>query len=91
VPGESLRRYRVALASDPRLARDPRLRENARALLGRDQSCGTRRAAAELLGELRDPEALPALREARRGGGIFGWFCTGDAIDRAIAATRAAE
>ncbi|HEX9051119.1 MAG TPA: serine/threonine protein kinase, partial [Anaeromyxobacter sp.] len=88
-PGECLRRYRVAIAAREELSADPALRANARRLLGRAQSCGTRRAAAQLLGELRDPQALPALEEARRSGGIFSFFCTGDAFDRAIAATRA--
>jgi hypothetical protein len=88
--GECLRRYRVALAARPELREDPALRRNARALLRRDQSCGTRRAAAALVGELRDREALPALEEARRRGGLFAFLCTGDAIDRAIAATRSA-
>jgi hypothetical protein len=88
-PGECLRRYRVAIAAREDLKADPALRRNARRLLDRGQSCGTRRAAAQLLGELRDPEALPALEDARRSGGLFSLFCTGDAFDRAIAATRA--
>jgi hypothetical protein len=88
--GECLRRYRVALAAREELREDPALRANARRLLDRGHSCGTRRAAAQLLGELRDPEALPALEEARRSGGIFAAFCAGDAVDRAIASTRAA-
>jgi predicted Zn-dependent protease len=87
---ECLRRYRAALAARPGLREDETLRENTRALLGRRSSCGDRRAAAELLAELRDPGALPALEEARRGAGFFGFFCTGDAIDRAIQTTRAA-
>ena len=86
--GECLRRYRVALAARPVLREDPALRANARRLLSGAQSCGSRRAAAELLGELRDPAALPTLESARRSGGVFSWFCTGDAIDRAIASTR---
>jgi hypothetical protein len=86
--GECLRRYRVALAARPVLREDPTLRANARRLLSGAQSCGSRRAAAELLGELRDPAALPTLESARRSGGVFSWFCTGDAIDRAIASTR---
>jgi hypothetical protein len=88
-PGECLRRYRVALAARPALRSDAPLRANARRLLAREQACGTRRAAANLLGELRDPEALPALEAARRAGGFFAFFCTGDALDRAITATRA--
>ncbi len=88
-PGECVRRYRVAIAARPDLREDPTLRGNARALLRSEQSCGTRRAAAKLLGELRDREALPALEAARRAGGIFAPLCTGDSIDRAIAATRA--
>lgn len=87
-PGECLRRYRVAIAARAELREDPALRANARRLLDRAQSCGTRRAAAQLVGELRDPDALPALEEARRSAGIFAVFCTGDAFDRAIAATR---
>ncbi|MFY3746753.1 serine/threonine protein kinase, partial [Anaeromyxobacter sp. Red801] len=86
--GECLRRYRLALAADPALRTDAVLRENARRLLGAE-GCGTRRAAAELIGELRDPEALPALRAARRGGGLLAYFCTGDSIDRAIREVRA--
>jgi hypothetical protein len=86
--GECLRRYRVALVARPALREDAALRENARRLLAGAQSCGGRRAAAELLGELRDPAALPALESARRSGGVFSWFCTGDSLDRAIAATR---
>ncbi|ABS25979.1 serine/threonine protein kinase [Anaeromyxobacter sp. Fw109-5] len=86
--GECLRRYRVALAARPALREDAALRENARRLLAGAQSCGGRRAAAELLGELRDPAALPALEAARRSGGVFSWFCTRDSLDRAIAATR---
>ncbi len=87
-PQECIRRYRIALAARPELRDDPTLRRNARALLRRDQACGTRRAAAQLLGEMRDRDALPALEEARRGGGLFAFLCTGDAIDRAIAAVR---
>jgi hypothetical protein len=87
-PGECLRRYRVAFAARPRLGEDPVLRANVRRLLAREHACGTRRAAAHLLGELRDPESLPALEAARRSSGIFAVFCTGDSIDRAIAATR---
>ncbi|ABC81803.1 serine/threonine protein kinase [Anaeromyxobacter dehalogenans] len=86
--GECLRRYRLALAADPALRTDPVIRENARRLLGAD-GCGTRRAAAELIGELRDPEALPALRAARGRGGLLAYFCTGDSIDRAIREVRA--
>jgi eukaryotic-like serine/threonine-protein kinase len=89
-PGECLRRYRVALAAEPALRTDPVLRENTRRLLAGAEGCGTKRAAAELLGELRDPRALPVLREAKRSSGLFGFLCTGDAIDRALAATRAA-
>ncbi len=88
-PGECLRRYRVAIASRPELREDPSVRANARRLLDRTESCGTRRAAAQLLGELRDRGALPALEEARRSAGVFAVFCTGDSIDRAITATRA--
>jgi eukaryotic-like serine/threonine-protein kinase len=88
-PGECVRRYRVALAARPQLRTDPTLRANARRLLERAQPCKTRRAAAQLIGEIRDPEALPALEEARRSGGILGFLCTGDTIDRAITATRA--
>jgi hypothetical protein len=88
-PAECVRRYRIAIAARPDLRGDPALRGNARALLGPGQSCGTRRAAAQLLGELRDREALPALEAARRSGGIFAALCTGDTIERAIAATRA--
>jgi hypothetical protein len=87
---ECVRRYRVALAARPEYREDPVLRRNARALLRRELGCGTRRSAAQLLGELRDRGALPALEEARRGGGVLAFLCTGDAIDRAIAATRAA-
>ncbi len=89
-PSECVRRYRTALAARPALRDDVALRRNARALLGRDRDCGTRRAAAQLLGELRDPGALPALEAARRSGGLLAFFCTGDSIDRAIAATRTA-
>jgi hypothetical protein len=60
------------------------------ALLRRDLGCGTRRSAAQLLGELRDRDALPTLEEARRSGGVLAFLCTGDSLDRAIAATRAA-
>ncbi len=88
--GECLRRYRVALAARPVLREDAALRANARRLLAGAQSCGSRRAAAELLGELRDPAALPTLESARRSGGVFSWLCTGDTIDRAIASTRRA-
>ena len=87
--GECLRRYRVALAARPELHGDPTLRANARNLLATAQGCGARRAAAELLGELRDPAALPALEQARRSSGMFAALCAGDAVDRAIAATRA--
>ena len=90
LPTECVRRYRTALAARPELRDDAALRRNARTLLGRDQGCGARRAAAQLLGELRDPEALPALESARRSGGLLAFLCTGDAIDRAIAATRTA-
>lgn len=86
---ECIRRYRVVLASRPELREDRTLRMNARRLVHRDQACSTRRAAAHLLGELRDPEALPALERSRRSGGIFAVFCTGDALERAIAMTRA--
>ncbi len=86
--GECVRRYRIALAARPELREDAALRGNARRLLGPGQACGTRRAAAQLLGELRDPEALPALEEARRSSGLFAFLCTGDSIDRAISATR---
>jgi eukaryotic-like serine/threonine-protein kinase len=89
-PAECVRRYRLALAGDPELREDERLRENARTLLIRSRGCADRRAAAELLGELRDARALPALRDAKRTGGIFAFLCTGDAIDRAIEATWAA-
>lgn len=88
-PEECLRRYRTALAARPALRADGALRRNVRALLSRDQSCWTQRSAALLAGQLRDPEALPALRAARRSAGIFAFLCTGDAFDRAIAATRA--
>jgi len=88
-PGECLRRYRVALASRPELREDGTLRANARRLVQRNEACSTRRAAAHLLGELRDADAVPVLEEARRSAGIFAAFCTGDAFDRAIAATRA--
>jgi eukaryotic-like serine/threonine-protein kinase len=88
-PAECVRRYRVALAARPELRQDPALRRNARRLLAREQPCATRRSAAHLLGELRDPEALPSLEAARRSGGIFAFLCTGDSIDRAITATRA--
>ncbi len=89
-PAECLRRYRTALAARPSLREDPGLRRNVRALLGTDEACATRRSAALLAGELRDPEALPALEAARRTAGIFSFLCTGDSIDRAIAATRSA-
>ncbi|WP_242393702.1 protein kinase family protein [Anaeromyxobacter oryzisoli] len=58
--------------------------------LQRGSSCETKRAAASKLAELRDPRALPALEEARRAGGLLGFLCTGDALDRAIAGTRGA-
>jgi eukaryotic-like serine/threonine-protein kinase len=90
-PAECMRRYRVALAKRPELREDPLLRANARRLLRPGEACGTRRAAANLVGELRDPEALPALEEARRSAGILAYFCAGDSIDRAIGATRAAK
>ncbi|MFL5274349.1 MAG: hypothetical protein ACJ79E_19990 [Anaeromyxobacteraceae bacterium] len=88
-PAECVRRYRVALAKRPDLRDDRVLRANARHLLRPSESCGTRRSAANLLGELRDPEALAALEESRRSAGVFAYFCTGDSIERAIAATRA--
>jgi hypothetical protein len=87
--GECLRRYRVALAARADLRDDASLRRNVRRLLGREQSCGARRAAANLLGEIRDPDSLPALEEARRSAGLFAFLCTGDSIDRAIVTTRA--
>jgi len=87
---ECLRRYRVALASRPGLRDDPALRLNARRLVQPDEACSTRRSAAHLLGELRDPEALPALERSRRAGGLLAFLCTGDALDRAITATRVA-
>jgi hypothetical protein len=87
-PGECLRRYRIALAAQPELRTDGTLRRNVRALLSPRESCATRRSAAVLAGELRDPDALPALQAARRSGGFFAFLCTGDAIDRAIAASR---
>jgi hypothetical protein len=90
-PADCMRRYRVALAKRPDLRQDPVLRANARRLLRPSEACGTRRAAANLVGELRDPEALPALEEARRSAGILAYFCTGDSIERAIVATRAAR
>jgi hypothetical protein len=86
--GECLRRYRVALAARPALREDRPLRLNARRLVGSNEACDTRRAAASLLGQLRDPEALPALERSRRAGGLLAFLCTGDALDRAIAATR---
>jgi len=89
-PSECVRRYRIALAARPELRDDAALRRNARVLLGRDQGCAARRAAALLLGELRDPEALPALEAARRSSGLFAFLCTGDSIERAITATRTA-
>jgi hypothetical protein len=90
VPDECLRRYRTALAARPALRSDGALRQNVRALLSRDEGCSTRRAAALLAGELRDPETLPALQAAaRQSRGFFAYLCTGDAFDRAIAATRA--
>ncbi|HEY6099628.1 MAG TPA: serine/threonine protein kinase, partial [Anaeromyxobacter sp.] len=88
-PAECLRRYRVALAARPDLRDDGVLRANTRRLIRSDEACGTRRAAAHLLGELRDPEALPALEEARRSAGILAYLCTGDSIERAITSTRA--
>jgi eukaryotic-like serine/threonine-protein kinase len=88
-PAECIRRYRVALAKRPDLRDDRVVRANARRLLRPAEACGTRRAAATLVGELRDRDALPALEEARRSAGVFAWFCTGDSIDRAITATRA--
>lgn len=54
-------------------------------------SCATRRAAAAKLAELRDPRTLPALEQARKDAGPFGWFCTGDTIGRAIAAVRSRD
>jgi hypothetical protein len=87
-PGECLRRYRVALAARPSLRADAALRANVRGLVGRQHGCETRRAAAALLGQLRDTDALPALEEARRSGGLFAFLCTGDAFERAITATR---
>jgi hypothetical protein len=90
-PDECLRRYRSAIAARRELGDDPGLRRNARALLRRDLGCGTRRATAQLLGELRDRDALPALEEARRSGGLLAFLCAGDALDRAIAATRTAR
>ncbi len=90
-PGECLRRYRTALAARPELRDDEVLRRNVRVLLAPGEACATRRSAALLAGELRDPEALPALEAARRAGGLLAFLCTGDAIDRAIAATRAAR
>jgi hypothetical protein len=89
-PDECLRRYRTALAARPALRGDEALRRNVRRLLSRDEGCATRRAAALLAGELRDPETLPALQAARRSAGPFGFLCTGDTLERAIAATRAA-
>jgi hypothetical protein len=88
-PTECFRRYRVALAERPALREDETLRANARRLVRPGATCTTRRAAANLLGELRDPEALPALEEAHRSAGIFAYLCTGDSIERAILATRA--
>jgi hypothetical protein len=88
-PGECLRRYRTAIAGSPALRGDEALRRNVRALLSRDEACATRRAAALLAGQLRDPDTLPALQAARRSAGFFAFLCTGDAFDRAIAATRA--
>jgi eukaryotic-like serine/threonine-protein kinase len=85
--GECLRRYRLALAADPDLRDDEVLRQNTRRLLERADGCGTRRAAAELAGELRDPELLPSLRASRRNAGFLGFLCGGDAVDRAIATT----
>jgi eukaryotic-like serine/threonine-protein kinase len=87
--GDCLRHYRVSLAARPALRDDAVLRANARRLLASAPSCSGRRAAAELLGELRDPASLPVLEQARRSAGPFAFFCTGDAIDRAIVATRA--
>jgi hypothetical protein len=89
VPGECLRRYRTAIAARPGLRADEALRRNVRALLSRDESCATQRSAALLAGELHDPDTLPALQAARRSAGFFAFLCTGDAFDRAIAATRA--
>lgn len=55
-----------------------------------DTSCAEKRAAAAKLAELRDPRVLPRLEAAgRREGGLLGFFCAGDAVRRAIAATRA--
>jgi hypothetical protein len=86
--GECLRRYRTALAARPALGGDEGLRRNVRALLSRDESCATQRSAALLAGQLRDRDALPALQAARRSGGLLAFLCTGDALDRAIAAAR---
>jgi hypothetical protein len=90
-PAECLRRYRTALAAHPALREDAPLRRNVRALLSANEDCATRRSAALLVGELRDPQALPALEAARRSGGLFAFLCTGDAVERAITATRAAS
>ncbi len=87
--GECLRRYRVALTARPDLRDDPALRSNARRLVAAGEPCGSRRAAAHLLGELRDPESLPALEEARRASGFFARLCLGDSLERAITATKA--
>jgi len=91
IPGECLRRYRTALAARPELRDDEVLRRNVRGLLSPSESCATRRSAALLAGELRDRDALPALEAARRSGGFLAFLCTGDTLDRAIAATRAAR
>jgi hypothetical protein len=91
IPGECLRRYRTALAARPTLRDDEALRRNVRGLLSPGESCATRRSAALLAGELRDRDALPALEAARRSGGFLAFLCTGDTLDRAIAATRAAR
>jgi hypothetical protein len=88
-PDECLRRYRTAFAARPELGGDASLRRNVRALLSRSESCATQRSAALLAGQLRDPEALPALQAARQAAGFFGFLCAGDAFDRAITATRA--
>jgi hypothetical protein len=51
-------------------------------------SCTARRAAAAKLAWLRSPAALPGLERARASMGLFDRLCMGDAVDRAIDATR---
>ncbi|MFT3915211.1 MAG: tetratricopeptide repeat protein [Anaeromyxobacteraceae bacterium] len=88
-PADCLRRYRAALGGRPELRADGFVRANTVRLLDGAQPCAVRRAAALLLVEVRDPAALPALERARRSAGLLAIFCEGDALDRALVATRA--